>query len=62
MLVEYAVTRCKLLGSSEQRGEFRCGDDPRGFVTVESEQPALFAGHQIIGLAAFSAVSPTTRA
>lgn len=33
--------------SSEQRGEFARGNDPRGFVAAEGQQATLVAGHEI---------------
>lgn len=39
--------------SAGLNGEILRGDDPRAFVTVEGEQAALVAGHEIIRLARF---------
>ena len=49
-------------GSYKQRGEFARGNDPRGFMAVEGQQPALVARDEVIvGLSARSSRQGGTR-
>ena len=48
-ITDSETSSCGVCG--KQGGEIARRDDPRRFVTVEDEQLALVAGHQIVGLA-----------